>query len=465
MSAGSKDDATMGASLPASGRRRALAVLAGGALTVAGCVRAGGEAVGAGADPVLADAEGGSAAARPLERFFARLARKSVERLGDPLVIMQIGDSHTANDAFSGRLRTLFQEQFGGGGRGLLPPGIPYRLYRPDLVTVREEGQWRTVSSFGRDSHGVFGLCGFRGEGRQAGDGLVVESQEAAGFRRVGVAVLRQPHGGRLRILAEDSAGVPIATFPPLATGSGQALSGGEPAWFWYRLPQPARSLRLQAVGDGLASVLGVVVDRPGQGGVVVENLGVIGATVALMGRWDPAVVTADLVERQPALILLAYGTNEGFDDHLDLKHYARMYRQHLRQLQAGAPQAALAVLAAPDALRPDANRAGVPAAGLGSSVLAGGHSLRPVSCSGRFAPPVHLEPIRQIQKRIAAEENAFFWDWSRSMGGPCSMQSWLAQDPPLAMEDRVHLRRAGYAKLADAFFHHLMTARGELGL
>ena len=40
---------------------------------------------------------------------------------------MQIGDSHTANDSFSGRLRELFQARFGDAGRGVLPPGVPYR--------------------------------------------------------------------------------------------------------------------------------------------------------------------------------------------------------------------------------------------------------------------------------------------------------------------------------------------------
>ena len=45
-----------------------------------------------------------------------------------PVVILQIGDSHTANDSFSGRMRELFQARFGDAGRGVLPPGVPYPL-------------------------------------------------------------------------------------------------------------------------------------------------------------------------------------------------------------------------------------------------------------------------------------------------------------------------------------------------
>ena len=67
-----------------------------------------------------------------------------------PVVILQIGDSHTANDSFSGRLRELFQARFGDAGRGVLPPGVPYRYYRPARVTVTSEG-WSVVSSYRGD--------------------------------------------------------------------------------------------------------------------------------------------------------------------------------------------------------------------------------------------------------------------------------------------------------------------------
>ena len=68
-----------------------------------------------------------------------------------PVVILQIGDSHTANDSFSGRLRELFQARFGDAGRGVLPPGVPYRYYRPARVTVTSEG-WSVVSSYRGDA-------------------------------------------------------------------------------------------------------------------------------------------------------------------------------------------------------------------------------------------------------------------------------------------------------------------------
>ena len=45
-----------------------------------------------------------------------------------PVAIVQLGDSHTAADLFSGELRKLLQARYGDGGIGLVPaspvPGI-----------------------------------------------------------------------------------------------------------------------------------------------------------------------------------------------------------------------------------------------------------------------------------------------------------------------------------------------------
>jgi lysophospholipase L1-like esterase len=59
----------------------------------------------------------------------------------------------------------------------------------------------------------------------------------------------------------------------------------------------------------------------------------------------------------------------------------------------------------------------------------------------------------------VALRHGWAFWDWSAAMGGACSMHQGLAEDPPLAMSDHVHLSKAGYALTADRLFTDLMRA------
>ena len=95
-----------------------------------------------------------------LAAFYEALAEMKNGTAKGPVNTLQIGDSHTANDSFSTRMRELFQARFGDAGRGMLPPGIPFTYYRPSQVTVTADG-WRTVGSLDPSNPGPFGLAGF----------------------------------------------------------------------------------------------------------------------------------------------------------------------------------------------------------------------------------------------------------------------------------------------------------------
>ena len=71
-----------------------------------------------------------------LNGVFEALSEAEAGRGQAPVHILQIGDSHTAGDRITGRLRTALQGRFGDGGRGVLPPGIPYAGYSPMRVEV-----------------------------------------------------------------------------------------------------------------------------------------------------------------------------------------------------------------------------------------------------------------------------------------------------------------------------------------
>jgi hypothetical protein len=111
-----------------------------------------------------------------LRPFFAALDGMAAQ----PLRVLQIGDSHTANDAFSGRMRDRLQERFGAAGRGWLPAGVPFKYYRPHLVSVSESG-WQHVKP--NDHAGIaLGLDASAAESQPPEASMMIESAEPAGW-------------------------------------------------------------------------------------------------------------------------------------------------------------------------------------------------------------------------------------------------------------------------------------------
>ena len=375
-------------------------------------------------DAEIAAKLGASAPLLPLYRSLASLQNGSRTT---PVTIVQIGDSHTANDSFSSRMRELFQARFGDAGRGVLPPGVPYRWYRPSRVTVTSDG-WSVVSSFHGDS-GPFGIAGIR----QHADGpaeMTLLADAAGDLRHAEVEVLRQPGGGTLDVEMNTGERITIAT---AASVPGEA---------WVPIPSTAQgqTMTLRARGDGPVDVLAWSVARDGPG-VIYANLGTVSADIDLMDAWDQTLLRQDLAHLAPAMIVLAFGTNDGFLDSTDTNAYALAFAQRLRQLHAAAPQATLLVLGPPDAYRHRGKR-----------------STAPIACDDpKWTEPPNLAPIRDIERRVAAQEGAYFWDWQAAMGGPCSMLRWATTTPPMAAPDRVHLFAPGYQATADDLFRVIM--------
>jgi lysophospholipase L1-like esterase len=363
----------------------------------------------------------------PFLPFYRGLLPLQTHTSAAPVVILQIGDSHTANDSFSSRMRELFQARFGDAGRGVLPPGVPYQWYRPSRVTVTSDG-WSVVSSY-RGQGGPFGLTGVRQHtDRPAEMTLMVD--EAGDLGRAEIEVLRQPGGGTLDVELDTGAHTTIST----------AASAPQEAW----LPMPAapdgHALTVRANGDAPVDVLAWSATRSAPG-VIYANLGTVGADIELMDAWDQTMMRQDLTHLSPALIVLAFGTNDGFLDSTDPAAYATAFADRLRALHAAAPEAALLVLGPPDAYRH--RRKG---------------STAPIACDDpNWTEPPNLAPIRDIERRIAAQQGAYFWDWQAAMGGPCSMLRWATTTPPMAAPDRVHLFAPGYQATAEALFRVIM--------
>ena len=367
-----------------------------------------------------------------LDAFFTALQGLQDGSRPSPVSVLQIGDSHTANDGFSGRMRELMQARFGNAGRGLLPPGIPFRLYRADGVHVAASG-FQLVPSFPYAGPGPFGISGLRQHGLSPAS-MIFTADRPGDFAQVEIEFLGSTGPNQVRLASDDGQ---ARTFPTYGPERG-------PIYVDFAMPA-ATQLRLE-VTAGAVDMLSWRARRA-ERGVTWSNLGTIGATVALPQRWDPGIVRAELAHENSALIVLAFGSNEGFDDTTDLAVYADRYRSTIDMLQEGAPGASLLLLGPPDGVRHPSQGAG---------------RLCP---GGQWQSPLRLAAVRQLQRDIARDKNLFFWDWSVPMGGVCSMADWAARTPPLASPDHLHLLHAGYRLTAESLFAELMRAYDQFAV
>ena len=154
----------------------------------------------------------------------------------------------------------------------------------------------------------------------------------------------------------------------------------------------------------------------------------------------------AELRHRDPALIVLAYGTNESTDT-VPLEVYQRQLVDVLGRIARAVPAASCLLLGPPD--RAEKHRVVVPAPTPG-----GKSSLQTV-----WTTTARILEVAAMERKVAAAAGCAYWNQIDAMGGPGSMAGWATETPPRAMLDRTHLSREGYAELGEAFASEIAQA------
>ena len=346
-----------------------------------------------------------------------------------PVHILQIGDSHTANDNFAGAWRDLLQARYGDAGRGVLPPGRPWAGYVMRQVGVIQSPGWTQVSALQARKTGrqdlAFGASGFRLAAPSAGGDLRLLADQGHGFRRFVACAATGPQAGVMTLsIGPRSASVQLRAAKPGAVCSSLTSDEDEEA--------------ASVAGSGQAVLLSWAAFT-GRAGVVVSNLGLPGAELAHMGLGGDEALRAELAAYTPDLIVIAYGTNEGFAPNFSSADYEAVLRGQISRLRYIAPGAPILLLGAPDAQ---------------SRLLAltsnsdQGHRAR-IGADGWFSPPA-LQDVRAIQRRVALDAHVALWDWAARMGGPGAASAWASARPPLMRADHVHYTPLGGQRLAE---------------
>lgn len=444
--------------------------------------------------------------AQALQPYFNDLAR------GQGVHILQIGDSHTAGDAITGSWRELLQAKYGSGGRGVLPPGRPYQGYLTRGVRVETAGAWRISSTFGSNSgdpRGVLGISGFSLTSQESGARMSLAAEPGQAFDRFTICATAERGAGALIVrmgLRNER-----LSFGGSSRTECRTINSSEP-----RL-----SVDVTTEG-GPVTITSWGTFRSGRG-VTLSNLGVVGSQLVHFARTDDGAIAEELKAYRPDLIVLAFGTNEGFSPIFRPSEYEIVLRTQIariRRLSGGVP---ILLLGAPDASsrRPEMlrNAAGpssapcsepvtttvmaaprpAPAAvqtataqpapdrlanvmaGLRGETVTDGEAVPiiappapvpaavPVTTTSwrvparPLFPPAGLAAVRDVQRRVASALDLGFWDWEAAMGGRCAAVRWVKGSPQLMRGDYVHFNSAGgheIAKRLQADLDRVTTAR-----
>jgi lysophospholipase L1-like esterase len=344
--------------------------------------------------------------------FFEQLYRHQKGEMPGPVRILHYGDSHTAADEWTGELRAQFQERFGDGGSGYSLAGRPYAGYRRMDVRSGSTKGWHTDGLAGRAGDGIYGLGGVSMSAKAPHEQVYLEAAGSS-FE---LFYYQQPGGGALDLFDN---GMPVE----------RLSTDGDSGPGYYRLdavPGPHR-FELETVDRNPVRLFGWVAENPT--GVTYEELGINGAQASIVLDWNEQALRSNLAHRNPALIVLAYGTNEAGRRDYTLESYRDTFSQILARFRAAAPTATILVLGPPDRLQ--RTRKG-------------------------WQPMENLNMIVEAQREAALANGCPFWDLRAKMGGPGSMGKWVSAG--MAQPDRVHFTAPGYRLLGGAVFRDLMS-------
>lgn len=362
-----------------------------------------------------------------LRPYFAKLEAARGEGRQRPVHILQIGDSHTAGDVLTGGWRELLQAQYGDGGRGVLPPGRPYDGYFTRGVTATMSPGWQVAATFGKGStprNPMLGVSGFAITNMvpDAMIGLTADPAMAfdrfvlcamAGIRAESVTV-RTADGDRAIDLVSDIA---------------------EPRCATLEFASPQTSVKVVA-DHGPVTITSWATFHD-NGGVALSNVGIVGSQLLHLGRTADDVLAEEFKAYSPDLIVLAFGTNEGFGPTIDAAAIEKMLRAQIARLRSISGDAPILLLGAPDALSRN------------PALRGGAVNCRTIPGVAPVFPPPGLAQVRAVQRKVAGDLGVAFWDWQARMGGTCFAQRWVNRMPPLMRGDYVHFTTPGGIALA----------------
>ncbi|MCE9579206.1 MAG: hypothetical protein K8W52_39145 [Deltaproteobacteria bacterium] len=378
--------------------------------------------------PALADARPGAVASAPtatlvdpcVEGTDAACKRHALDAFYHSLAdtagaahvtrISWFGDSLTADDQITDRLRQTLQGKFGDGGPGFVFAVPPHPFCQHRAIKRATGGEWvvHGVSTAAPPDR-LMGLGG--GDAENAGGGHIRIAPNAHGLAIADLYFVAQPHGGSVEVDADGVAISTVATAADQKHGEFQLVTFGGP------------TAKIDLRASGKVRLFGVVLETAR--GVVVDNLGVVNSTAKSLAKNRADHWQKQLAHRAPDLVVIMLGTNEAEwipAAGTALTEHEKIVTGLVKTVRAANPDRSCLVISPFDQL-----------------------AWREPNMPPRASIPAMVE----VQRKAALGAGCAFWDAYQWMGGKGSSLGWYRAK--LLTNDFQHPTTAGAQRIADA--------------
>lgn len=341
-----------------------------------------------------------------LAPFMARL--EELQRTGEGRVsILHIGDSHVQAGYMTGRLRQLFQGDFGNAGRGLITPHKMAKMNEaPDYSITTPYGYKYTK--------------------------LTDKLEHKPGF--TGISVTFETPYNELKVWSKDpfngvtifhSAKAPMLGEPDELSIGSYCTIDNTPTSTRISLSQKVDSLTLSGFTSAYyddPTFYGFALEN-GEPGVVYHSLGINGAAFEHYG-WNSTLLQGGAAPLEPDIIIVSLGTNNCYGGNFQAGQVYNCADGFVRALKDAYPGVPILMTTPMESCR----RQG-----------------------GRRTPNPNIVATVGILCDVAAASEVACWNFYDAAGGAKAMEGWFRSG--LANTDRIHLTEQGYVLQGDMLY------------
>ena len=342
-----------------------------------------------------------------LHGFFEELS--DIKKVNDRKVVsvVHIGDSHIQANYLTGRIRTLFQEDFGNAGRGIV---FPYKLadsYGPNDVKFDYDGKWGYCSVKKDFETNNIGLVGYTAIPHPNSE-LSIKVSEKGGYTFSKVIVLDE--FGTLLPISDSN----IISWD---RNNNQTLIQSDNLLSEIRFKSTHSP-------NSKPSLQGIVLANDSSG-ILYHSMGVNGATASQYLR--SLNFQTQIVDLNTKLTIISFGTNDcyTYSSKFCSACVKEDFQKIIHRIKREDPNMSILITTPSD------------------------HFFR-----RRYSNKT-VEKLCSVLYEIVDEENVALWDLYQIMGGKNSIIDW--QNVSLARRDLIHFTKEGYEKQGELLYEAIM--------